>query len=73
MSFQPGDLLRQKGVHYRDMFLTIDGDFDVDFEAEGAKPALRLSGPGAPIGEIGFLRGTAANATVVVWRVSYGD
>jgi N-acyl-L-homoserine lactone synthetase len=64
VSFQPGDLLRQKGVHYRDMFLTIDGDFEVDFEAEGAQPTLRLSGPGAPIGEIGFLRGTAANATV---------
>src|SRR5689334_10422986 len=26
VSFQAGDLLRQKGVHYRDMFLTIDGD-----------------------------------------------
>lgn len=64
VSFQPGDLLRQKGVHYRDMFLTIDGDFEIDFEAEDAKPKLRVSEPGTPIGEIGFLRGTAANATV---------
>jgi len=63
VSFQTGDLLRQKGVHYRDMFLTIDGDFEVDFETESTKPK-KVSEPGTPIGEIGFLRGTAASATV---------
>jgi predicted GNAT family N-acyltransferase len=64
VSFQPGDLLRQKGVHYRDMFLTINGDFEVDFETENASPKLRISEPGTLVGEIGFLRGTAASATV---------
>lgn len=64
VSFQPGELLRQKGVHYRDMFLTIDGDFEVDFETESNSSKLRISEPDTPIGEIGFLRGTAASATV---------
>lgn len=64
VSFQPGDLLRQKGVHYRDMLLTLGGDYEIDFETEGASPTLTVSEPGTPIGEIGFLRGTAATATV---------
>jgi CRP-like cAMP-binding protein len=64
LPFQPGDLLRQKGVHYRDMLLTIHGNIEVDFETEGAPSQLQVSAPGTAIGEIGFLRGTAANATV---------
>jgi CRP-like cAMP-binding protein/predicted GNAT family N-acyltransferase len=64
LSFQPGDLLRQKGVHYRDMLLVIHGVLEIDFETENASPKLQISEPGTPIGEIGFLRGTAANATV---------
>jgi predicted GNAT family N-acyltransferase len=64
MSFQPGDVLRQKGVHYRDMLLTTAGEFEVDFETEEETTKETLSGPGIPIGEIGFLRGTAARATV---------
>ena len=64
VSFQPGDLLRQKGVHYRDMLLTVNGDLEVDFETEGTPSQIRISEPGTSIGEIGFLRGTAANATV---------
>jgi len=62
VTFRPGDLLRQKGVHYRDMLLTVAGDFEIDFET--AEPSKLISGPGSPIGEIGFLRGTAASATV---------
>lgn len=64
LSFQPGDLLRQKGVHYRDMLLTVTGDFEVDFETRSALSKLRISAPGTPVGEIGFLHGTAASATV---------
>jgi len=64
LTFQPGDLLRRKGLHYRDMFLTINGDLEVDFETESASSKQRISEPGTPIGEIGFLRGTAASATV---------
>src|SRR4051794_7442433 len=64
VSFQPGDILRQKGVHYRDMLLTVAGDFVIDFEAEDVSPKRRISEPDTPIGEIGFLRGPAASATV---------
>jgi len=64
LSFRPGDVLRQKGVHYRDMLLTIAGDFEVDFEGEDTTSKLLISKPATPIGEIGFLRGTAASATV---------
>lgn len=64
ISFRSGDLLRQKGVHYRDMLLTVAGEVEIDFEVEDALPKLRVSVPQTPIGEIGFLRGTAASATV---------
>jgi CRP-like cAMP-binding protein/predicted GNAT family N-acyltransferase len=64
VSFQPGEPLRQKGVHYRDMFLAISGNFEVDFEIDNPSSKLVISKPGTPIGEIGFLRGTAASATV---------
>jgi CRP-like cAMP-binding protein len=63
VSFQPGDLVRQKGVHYRDMCVIVAGDFEVDFETEEVSKE-KISGTGTPIGEIGFLRGTAARATV---------
>jgi CRP-like cAMP-binding protein len=64
LSFEAGELIRQKGVHYRDMLLVIQGDLEVDFESENALPKLRISEPGTPIGEIGFLRGTTASATI---------
>jgi CRP-like cAMP-binding protein len=64
VNFRPGDLLRRKGVHYRDMLLTVAGDFEVDLEAEGIRSRQTISVPGTPIGEIGFLRGTPASATV---------
>ena len=62
VSFEPGEVLRHKGHHYNDMFLINDGSVDVDLEAGGT--ALAVGGTGAPIGEIGFLRGVAATATV---------
>lgn len=60
--FEPGNLLRKKGQHYREMYLITDGSVEVDFENGAA--TMVVSAPGSPIGEIGFLRGCAATATV---------
>jgi predicted GNAT family N-acyltransferase len=54
--FEPGDVLRQKGQHYRDMYVITDGCVDVDVGPS--------RGAGSPIGEIAFLRGSPATATV---------
>jgi predicted GNAT family N-acyltransferase len=62
LRFAPGDVLRQKGQHYTDMYLITQGAVDVD-RANGAAK-LVISGAGSPIGEIGFLRGSPATATV---------
>jgi CRP-like cAMP-binding protein len=62
--FEPGDVLRQKGLHYRDMFLTVAGTYEVDFETEENSTKVNISDSGTPIGEIGFLRGSTASATV---------
>lgn len=62
--FAPGDVLRQKGLHYRDMHILIDGAFEIDLEAGTPGSRFRISQPGYPIGEIGFLRGSPATATV---------
>ncbi len=56
-------MLREKGQHYRDMFLITDGLVEVDLEA-GKGTKLILAKPGTPVGEIGFLRGCPATATV---------
>lgn len=62
LQFEPGNLLRKKGQHYREMYLITDGSVEVDFENGGATTVV--SGSGSPIGEMGFLRGCAATATV---------
>jgi len=61
--FEPGDVLRRKGLHYRDMCVILDGSVDVDLQASPAAK-LVVSDAGSPIGEIGFLRGCPAIATV---------
>jgi len=62
--FEPGAVLRRKGHHYREMYLLTHGCVDID-RGEGRGAAkLVSSGVGSPIGEIGFLRGSAAIATV---------
>jgi predicted GNAT family N-acyltransferase len=61
--FAAGDVIRHKGQHYRDMYLLTDGSVDVDRTGAGAAK-LVVSGTGAPIGEIGFLHGCPATATV---------
>ena len=63
VSFASGDELRRKGNHYRDMFLIIRGYVEVQLQrGENKSPVLR--GPGSTIGEIGFLNGCEATATV---------
>jgi CRP-like cAMP-binding protein len=63
-TFRSGDILRRKGHHYNDMFLLSEGSVEVDFETADRSAKLVISGPVVPIGEIGFLRGVSATATV---------
>jgi len=64
-AFNPGDVLRLKGQQYRDMYLITEGRVDTELDSRGGSGKSRSSGPGSPIGEIGFLRGCAATATVI--------
>lgn len=59
-----GDTLRVKGQHYRDMYLITHGECAVDLDPDSPSSTPITRGPGQPIGEIGFLRGMAATATV---------
>src|SRR3954453_4532236 len=61
--FRPGEQLRRKGQFYKSMYLITQGWVDVDLQA-GNTAELLSSGPGSPIGEIGFLRGCRATASV---------
>jgi CRP-like cAMP-binding protein len=60
--FEPGDVLRRKGHHYRDMYWLTEGRVDVDLETGAAPPIERSLG--SPIGEVAFLSGRPATATV---------
>lgn len=64
VTFEPGAVMRLKGQHYPSMYLVTSGQVEVDLGIENGK--LRPpSGPsGLAIGEIGFLRGLPATATV---------
>ena len=62
-SFAPGEVLRRKGQHYTEMFLLTNGRVDVDRETTGAT-RYSVRAAGSPIGEVGFLRGRPALATV---------
>lgn len=59
-----GDRLRIKGQHYRNMYLVTHGECNVELESGRSQTAPLVRGPGQPIGEIGFLRGLPATATV---------
>lgn len=62
--FKAGDVLRQRGQHYTTMYLVSDGEVAVDL-GPGAPPITpQTDQNGLPIGEIGFLRGLPATATV---------
>ena len=57
-------MLRERGQHYRDMYLMTGGEVEVDLVAgSGSKPVVIGIGP---VGEIDFLSGRAATATVMV-------
>jgi len=62
-SFRPGDVLREQGQYYRSMYWLTDGSANVEFE-DGSGPRATSVGAGWPIGEISFLRGSPAVATV---------
>lgn len=64
VSFPAGAALRTRGLLSVDMYLLTDGEVEVSIERKLA-PSLRIAaGRGAPIGEIGFLTGVPATATV---------
>ena len=69
--FDGGEVLRQKGQFYRDLLLILEGEAEVRL----GPSRLLTVGPGHPIGELGYLNGTAANATVtakgrlLAWRL----
>lgn len=62
--FRPGDVLRMKGHHYRDVYLITEGCVTV--RSDGADKTMQAveRGPGETVGEAGFLWGCAATATV---------
>jgi hypothetical protein len=70
LRFEPGEIMRQKGQHYRDMYVITDGCVEVDRETTGAHAKLVVSEVGSPIGEIGYLRGHSATATVSAQRAT---
>jgi CRP-like cAMP-binding protein len=62
--FEHGDVLRRNGQHYTDMYVVTDGWVDVELASRNVTLGSRTRGAGSPIGEIGFLRGWPATATV---------
>jgi CRP-like cAMP-binding protein len=60
---KPGDVLRQSGHHYSDMYLITAGRAKVEPEA-GSDAKSAVLEAGSPVGEISFLRGFPATATV---------
>lgn len=62
--FAEGDVLRQQGQHYTAMYLVVEGKVSVDLGLGNAPLIPDLDRHGLPIGEIGFLRGLPATASV---------
>ncbi|MEN8132821.1 MAG: GNAT family N-acetyltransferase [Pseudomonadota bacterium] len=62
--FGPGDILRVKGHHYRDVYLITEGYVTVRLDTENERAQPIEQGPGALIGEFSFLKGCPATATV---------
>lgn len=62
--FAPGDTLRRSGQHYTSMHLITNGQVEVDLGFGDAPLTPEIGAMGLPIGEIGFLRGLPATATV---------
>lgn len=64
VAFAPGAQLRTKGRLSIDMYLLTDGEVEVRLEGNGQPGGVIMAGRGSPIGEIGFLTGAPATATV---------
>ena len=64
VTFQAGERLRFKGQHYSSMFLVTSGSVEVDLGNGLAPLKPALPDQGLAIGEIGFLSGLPATATV---------
>jgi predicted GNAT family N-acyltransferase len=62
--FAAGEELRRLGQHYAAMYLVTSGEIEVDLGDKGGVLHPALQEPGLAIGEIGFLRGLPATATV---------
>ena len=60
----PGTTIVQQGIHPNAIFVVIRGRFDVAVETLADQPLARLEA-GELIGEISFLEGSPASATVV--------
>lgn len=64
LQFAPGDTLRREGQFYKNMYLIADGTASVQRAADRRGRKIEDVGAGTPIGEIGFLKGCPATATV---------
>ncbi len=60
----PGTTIVQEGIHPNAIFVVTRGRFDVAVETLADQPLARL-GAGELIGEISFLEGSPASATIV--------
>ena len=70
IAFGAGDALRTKGEHYRSLYLLADGEVSVRVGSDAGADKEIVLGLGAPIGEIGFIRGSPASANVVATKAS---
>jgi signal-transduction protein with cAMP-binding, CBS, and nucleotidyltransferase domain len=61
--FAPGDRLREKGQHYADAYLIVDGSVSVDRKTNRSHE-IRIAEAGSSIGEIEFVQGTSATLNV---------
>ncbi|MGQ0456969.1 MAG: cyclic nucleotide-binding domain-containing protein [Hyphomicrobium sp.] len=64
VTFAAGETLRVKGLLSVDMYLITTGEVEVAFDNSPDEAARLTAGRGAPIGEIGFITGSPATATV---------
>jgi predicted GNAT family N-acyltransferase len=63
-TYREGEVLRQKGQHYRDMYIVLEGCASVKLEGASEELQIKYINVDEPVGEICFLQGTAAIATV---------
>jgi CRP/FNR family cyclic AMP-dependent transcriptional regulator len=64
IAFATGDRLRVKGLLSVDMYLITKGEAEISFDGSPNAPGRLTVGRGSPIGEIGFITGAPATATV---------